>query len=89
MMFRALEIENRQGKQMETFEWFSVVECAATAITVIAFIYMIIRNFKTDFNARIDKLEQRINLLDDRMFLLSTGKTLAQAILEEKLKEKS
>ncbi len=58
-----------------------------TGITVIGFIYAIMRNFKTDVNARIDKLEIRMDMLDERMFLLSTGKTLAEAIKEDHVKK--
>jgi hypothetical protein len=60
-----------------------------TGISVVSLIYVIIRNFKTDINMHLDKMEKRIDTLEERMFLLSTGKTLAQAILEERLnKEK-
>lgn len=68
-----------------------------TGITVIGFVYMFFRNFKQDINSHIDKLENRlenrinaldlrINALDERMFYLSTGRSLQDAILSEKLK---
>lgn len=36
---------------------------------------------------RMDKVESRIDNLEERMFYLATGKTLAQAILDEKMKK--
>lgn len=64
-----------------------ILTCMGTGATVVGLIYAIMRNFKIDVNGRIDRLERRMDLLDDRMFLLSTGKTIAQAILEEKMKQ--
>ena len=34
---------------------------------------------------KMDKMELRIDSLEERIFLISTGKTLAQAILEDKI----
>ena len=64
-------------------EW-SVV---GTGIAVIGFTYSFLRNFKYDVNKKIDRLEQRLDQQDDRMFWLMTGKKLSDVILEEKLKE--
>jgi hypothetical protein len=36
----------------------------------------------------MDNFESRMNSLEERMFLLATGKSLSQAILEEKMKKK-
>lgn len=72
----------------------------ATTITIIGFVYGFLRNFKTDINAHIDRLEIRMDRLDtrmdlfehklmsleERMFLMLTGKRLEDAILEERLK---
>lgn len=59
----------------------------ATGASVVALIYAIVRNFKMDVKDEFDKLEQRITILDERMFFLSTGKTLAQAIKEQIAKD--
>lgn len=40
------------------------------------------------FDARMGSFERRIDHIDDRMFFMMTGRTLSQAILEEKMKEK-
>ena len=58
-----------------------MITTIASAITIIGFVYAFFRNFKSDIHKRMD-------LLDDRMFYLSTGKTIADAILEKKTKEK-
>jgi len=65
-------------------EW-SVI---GTGIAVIGFTYSFLRNFKSDVNKKIDRIEQRLDQQDDRMFWLMTGRKLSDAILEEKLKEK-
>lgn len=59
-----------------------------TGVGVIGFVYMFFRNFKTDMNAHMNRLEQRIDTIDERMFYLSTGRSLHDAILAEKMKEK-
>lgn len=65
-----------------------------TFFATIAFIYTIYRNLKSDMrleiqtlSQRMDVMDNRLNSIEERMFLLSTGKTLAQAILEEKMKQ--
>ena len=58
----------------------------ASIITIIGFVYAFLRNFKIDINSHIDKIEKRQDLQDERMFLLATGKNLADAIKEEKMK---
>lgn len=44
---------------------------------VVGLIYLIIRNFKTDFNAKFD-------LLDNRIFQLAMGRSLKEILKEEK-----
>lgn len=65
---------------------------AATA-TIIGFVYGFLRNFKTDINSHIDRLEKRmdgfelkITSLEERMFWMATGKKLEEVILEERIK---
>jgi len=53
-----------------------------TSASFVGLIYMIIRNFKNDVNARIDRLEKHMDQMDERMFMLATGKNLADAIKE-------
>jgi hypothetical protein len=62
-------------------------------IAVLALIYTFLRNFKTDIkesikdlSARMDRTDDRITSLEERMFLMATGKTLAEAILEERIR---
>lgn len=58
-----------------------------SVLTILGFVYGFLRNFKTDINSHIDRLEKRMDILDERMFWLATGKTLKDAILEEKIKK--
>lgn len=66
-----------------TFDWSAVI----TGLTVIGFVYGFLRNFKSDINTKLDRMEKRIDILEERMFWVATGKKLEDAILEEKLKE--
>lgn len=42
--------------------------------------------FESKINSLENKFESKINSLEERMFYLATGKSLSQAILEEKMK---
>lgn len=55
-----------------------------TGIAVIGFVYGFLRNFKNDINKSIHDMEKRLDLQDERIFLLATGKTLKEAMLEAK-----
>lgn len=59
-----------------------------TGLAFWGILYGTLRNFKMDVNKHIDDLTNRQNILDERMFQLSTGKTLREAIMEEKMKKK-
>ncbi len=69
-------------------DWIQVITIAGssigTGLGVVGLMYSIIRNFKSDVVARIDKLEDKIISIEERMFWLATGKTLKEAILEQK-----
>lgn len=54
---------------------FWTIICASSGI--VGLIYLIIRNFKTDFNAKFD-------LLDNRIFQLAMGRSLKEILKEEK-----
>lgn len=62
-----------------------ILTVLGTGIAIIGFVYQFLRNFKNDINLHLDKMEKRIDAIDNRMFLLATGKNLADVILEEKL----
>lgn len=57
-----------------------------TGLTVIGFVYTFLRNFKTDISSQMDRLEKRIDQQDDRIFFLATGRTLQEAIIQERMK---
>jgi len=44
-------------------------------------------DIQADINSHIDRLEKKIDVLDERIFWVITGKDLKQAILDEKLRE--
>jgi len=62
-------------------EMFTMIGSAASAV---ALIYMMMLNFKADVNSHIDRIEKRQDLQDQRMFYLATGRTLADAMKDEK-----
>lgn len=64
-----------------------------TGLGVLGLVYTFLRNFKSDMKGsflnlekRLDRTDDRITSLEERMFLMATGKTLAEAILEEKIR---
>ena len=68
-----------------------------TGLGVIGFVYGFLRNFKADMKVdmqtafahlekRMDIHELRMISLEEKMFHLATGKTLKEAIIEEKLR---
>jgi hypothetical protein len=63
-----------------------VITVIGVGIAVIGFVYGFLRNFKVDIKADINNMNLRINTLEERMFWLATGKTLKDAILEERMK---
>lgn len=64
-----------------------ILTIIASGISVAGFIYAILRNFKNDMNSRMHMFEHKITSIEERMFWLSTGKSLAEAILEERMKK--
>jgi hypothetical protein len=58
-----------------------------TIIAVIATNIGLFAWLKSDISSLENKFESKLNSLEERMFYLSTGKTLSQAILDEKMKE--
>lgn len=63
-----------------------ILTLLATTVTIIGFVYGFLRNFKTNINSHIDRLEKRMDSLEERMFYMATGKKLEDAILEERTK---
>ena len=57
-----------------------------TGATVIGCIYAFMRNFKADITKQIDELKAHNDIQDQRMFYLATGRTLADAMKDEKNK---
>ena len=66
----------------DNMDWTQIFALIGAGASFVGLIYMIIRNFKNDVNARIDRLEKHMDLMDERMFMLATGKNLADAIKE-------
>ena len=57
-----------------------------TGLTVIGFVYGFLRNFRSDITTQMDRLERRIDDQDDRIFFLATGRSLQEAIMQERMK---
>jgi DNA replication initiation complex subunit (GINS family) len=78
-----------------------IIGAFGTITSVTGLVYAMIRNFRLDLDKKFDKMDKRmdsfdkrmdnfelkITSLEERMFWLATGKTLSQAILEEKEKK--
>ncbi len=47
-------------------DWNLIGTIAGTTFTVVGFVYAILRNFKTDINSHIDRLDERMNKFDQR-----------------------
>ncbi len=45
--------------------------------------------FRTDIEKKINDMEKRLDLQDERIFLLATGKTLKEAMIEAKRNEEA
>ncbi|HET6457891.1 MAG TPA: hypothetical protein VFG24_03305 [Nitrosopumilaceae archaeon] len=68
-------------------DWNIFFTIIGSAFAIISFVYAFLRNFKSDINGHIEKIEKRIDTLEERMFWMATGKKLEDAILEERLKK--
>ena len=70
---------------METGVILTVI---GTGVSVVGLVYTIIRNFKNDIDIKFTQQEERIfkhlAIQDERIFLLATGKTLKEAMMEDK-----
>ncbi len=58
-----------------------------TGATVIGLVYQIMRNFKDDVNKNFERIEKRMETLDQRMFLLCMGKSLPDILKSERDKK--
>ena len=59
-----------------------------TVLVMFAIVWYFTHDIKASIvrlEKKMDKMELRIDSLEERIFLISTGKTLAQAILEDKI----
>ena len=81
-------VDTEVANVVTQIDWSFFCTVIGTGLATVGLIYTFLRNFKIDINLHIDKLEKRMDILEERMFLLATGKTLGEAIVEEKLKKK-
>ncbi len=58
-------------------DWVIFWTIIGSRTAVVGLIYVIVRNFKTDFNSKFE-------LLDNRIFQLAMGKSLKEIMREEK-----
>jgi hypothetical protein len=80
------QVVEQMINQASKIDWPIFWTVIGVGVTTIGIIYQFFRNFKTDINARMDRIDERITSLEERMFFLATGKTLAEAIMLEKMK---
>ena len=57
-----------------------------TILSLIAIVWYFTSQLKSEIKSDIKSLEKRIDTQDERIFLMSTGKTLREAIIEAKKK---
>lgn len=83
---------------MSIMHWTLILTPIATGITIIGFVYLMLRDFKDEVCSRFDKLEKRMaqkeqrmvlfeNKLiskDDLIFWVITGKKIEDVLLEER-----
>ncbi len=62
-----------------------ILTSLATAITVIGFVYGFLRNFKTDINSHIDRLETRMDKFEIRMYKMEERLDSRMNKLEERM----
>lgn len=73
----------------QILDYGAILTLIGTGIGAVGLIYAFLRNFKNDIKQHMDKMESRIDILEERMFWLATGKKLEDAILEERIKKES
>lgn len=78
----------KRGRRMDWGIFFTVI---GTGIGVVALIYQIMRNFKTDVNSCLEKMDKnfekhelRFEKIDQRLFLLCLGKDLPSILKSER-----
>ncbi len=76
-----------QGELMQ-FDWQLFLSLLAATLTIIGFIVTFFVSIKKSIHKDIIRIEKRLEVHDERMFQLATGKSLADAILDERKKER-
>lgn len=61
-----------------------ILTIIAGSATVIGCVYGFMRGFKADMEKQVQELKAHNELQDQRMFYLATGRTLAEAMKDEK-----
>jgi hypothetical protein len=71
-------------------DYKEVLTIVGTGIGVVGVIHQFFRSFKKDFEDKYNKQDEKflksLNMQDERIFLLATGKTLKEAMIEAKKK---
>lgn len=67
--------------------WEIFLSIFGTALAMISVIYGFMRNIRADIKSDFDKLDNRMEQLENRMFQLAMGKTFKEILLAEKLEE--
>jgi hypothetical protein len=70
-------------------DWGLFWTIIGTGIGIVGFIWQILHNIELRLDAKIDKLESRVDSLDEKIFWVITGRNLKEAILEERMKQEN
>ena len=55
-------------------------------LTAAAFNYQYLSNFKADVDRKLDRMNDKYDLLENQIFFVATGRSLEDAILEKRTK---
>ena len=77
------------------FDMLQFMTALATVASTVSLVYVVLRNFREDFNKEFDKIHHRTDLLqeainsridqqENRLFQLAMGKSIQDILKEEK-----
>jgi hypothetical protein len=61
----------------------------ALDLVIVGFAYVFLRNFKTEMDGKIEKVESKITVLEDRIFSLCIKKNVEEVLVEKPVKKET
>lgn len=83
------DLKSKKWKRRNEMEFFNYLDKLnwQSIIGILGICWYFSYDLKQNINKRIDEIEKHQDLQDDRMFLILTGKSLSDAIKEERIKK--